>query len=169
MQISCLWTIVVTFNLVWTVKISNLYHIGQINNMVISSFAVTELLNLLGTLMTSKLPQQTCLRLKSLGPATTCPTRRGVRGGVHKQGTISTILNRTLWTTVIAPASRGVVQSNLVHINRAPVLPALITEPGVREWIKPNRTANHNKLKAVGRHSEVKATPDWGLVKAMHL
>ena len=90
-------------------------------------------------------------------------------GGVHKHCTISTVLNHTSRTIVTAPASRGVVQANLVHIISATAIPVLITGPGVKKCIKPNRSANHNNLQTVGCHSEVKATSDRGLVKAVHL
>ena len=76
-QVSFLWTTVIILNLIRTVKIGNLYNIGQNNNMVISSFTVAELLNLRGIVITSKLPQQTYLRLRDLGLSTACPTRRG--------------------------------------------------------------------------------------------
>ena len=67
-----------------------------------------------------------------------------------------------------APASRGVVQVNLVHLISAPAIPVLITGPEVKKWIKP-RSADHNNLHVVGSHSEAKDTSDRGLVKAMHL
>ena len=67
-----------------------------------------------------------------------------------------------------APASRVVVQANLVHVISAPAIPVLITGPEVKKWIKP-RSADHNNLHAVGCHSEAKATSNRGLVKAMHL
>ena len=168
LQVSFLWTTVIVFNLIQTVKIGNLYNFGQNINMVISSFTVAELLNLRGVVMTPKLPQQIYLRLKDLGLTTARPTRRGVRGGVHKQRTISTMLNHTPRTIVTAPASRGVVQANLVHIISAPAIPVLITGPEVKKWIKP-RSADYNNLHVVGCRSEAKATSDQGLVKAMHL
>ena len=67
-----------------------------------------------------------------------------------------------------APASRGVVQANLVHIISAPAIPVLITGPEVKKWIKP-RSVDYNNLHVVGCRSEAKATSDQGLVKAMHL
>ena len=88
LQVSFLWTTVIMFNLIRTVKIGNLYNFGQNINMVFSSFTVAELLNLRGVVMSSKLPQQIYLNLKDLGLTTARPTRRGVRGGVHKQRTI---------------------------------------------------------------------------------
>ena len=159
LQVSFLWTTVIIFNLIRTVKIGNLYNFGQNINMVISSFTVAELLNLRGVVMSSKLPQQIYLRLKDLGLTTARLTRRGVCEGVHKQRTISTVLNHTSRTIVTAPASRGVVQANLVHIISVPAIPVLITGPEVKKWIKP-RSVDHNNLHVVGCHSEAKATSD---------
>ena len=68
----------IIFNLIRTVKIGNLYSIGENSNMIISSFTAAELLNLRGDsniLITSKLPQQTYLRLRDLGLTTARPTR----------------------------------------------------------------------------------------------
>ena len=91
LQVSFLWTTGIIFNLIQTVKIGNLYNFGQNINMVTSSFTVAELLNLHGVVMT----QQIYLRLKDLGLTAARPTRRGVRGGVHKQRSISTVFNHT--------------------------------------------------------------------------